>query len=224
LADTAESTTTDLVGWIRSILPDVPTVARPLGARERTSGVDLRLIRAAPRATARIAEPPTVLDLDYLVTIQMTDAAAEQHALVELLFAAGSRHDSEVVTDQSVAELCASLGIPVATGFVLRTPLVRIPVQRPVRHLRVPLVVHTAELGVIEGRVVGPQDIPVAGAIIAAAGLGNLARTDQDGRFRMAGMPTTTAGVRLTARARGAEAEGVGIVGEPVLLRLAVRD
>jgi hypothetical protein len=195
-----------------------------LGARERESGVDLRLIRAAPRATARTAEPPTILDLDYLVTIQMADAAAEQHALVELLFAATARHDSEVVSDQSVAELCASLGIPVATGFVLRTPLVRIPARHPTRRVRVPLVVHTAELGVIEGRVLGPQDTPIAGALITAAGLATMARTDHDGHFRMVGMPATTAGVQLTARARGAQAGGVGIVGQPVTLRLALED
>ncbi|HUO90322.1 MAG TPA: carboxypeptidase-like regulatory domain-containing protein [Rhizomicrobium sp.] len=224
MADTAESTTTDLVDWIRSILPDVPTVARPLGARERASGVDVRLMRAAPRAAARTAEPPSILDLDYLVTVQMPDAAAEQNALVELLFAAAARHDSEVVTDQSVAELCATLGIPVATGFVLRTPLVRIPARRPARRVRVPLVVHSADMGVIEGRVLGPNDVPIAGAVIVAAGLGNTARSGHDGRFRLVGMPATRAGVPLTARARGAEAEGVGVVGQPVIFRLALED
>jgi hypothetical protein len=212
------------VEWIRSVLPDVPTVARPLGARERESGIDLRLIRAAPRTTARAAEQPTTLDLDYLITIQMVDAAAEQHALVELLFAAAARHDSEVVSDQSGAELCASLGIPVATGFVLRTPLVRIPARHPAQRWRVPLVVHSAELGVIEGRVLGPQDAPIAGAVITAAGLSAMARSDHDGHFRMVGMPTIARGVQLTARARGTQAGGVGIVGQPVTLRLALDD
>jgi hypothetical protein len=224
LADTAESTTTDLVAWIRSILPDVPTVARPLGAPERDSGVDLRLIRAAPRATTRSAETPAILDLDYLVTIQMADAGAEQHALVELLFAAAARPDSEVVTDQSVAELCATLGIPVATGFVLRTPLVRIPTRRPHWRSRVPLVVHSAELGVIEGRVIGPRDTPVAGAVITAAGFNVMTRSDDDGHFRLVGMPITAAGVRLTARASDTETGAVGVVGRPVILRLAGED
>jgi hypothetical protein len=224
LADTADTVTTGLADWARSILPEVPALARPLGTHERTNGVDIRLIRVTPRPAARTSEPPVILDLDYLITVQMADAAAEQNALVELMFAAVERHESEVVTDQGIAELCTSLGIPVAAGFVLRTPLIRVPVRHAAKRVRVPLVVHTAELGVIEGRVVGPQDTPIAGAVISASGLNNTARSGHDGRFRLVGMPGTDAGVALTARARGAEADGVGVVGKPIVLRLALED
>ena len=130
MAETAESTTNDLVKWIRSVLPDVPAIARPLGARERTSGIDVRLIAASPRPTARSAEPPAILDLDYLVTVQMADAEAERQALVELLFAAMDWHECEVVSGKDIAQLCAQLGFPAATGFILRRPLVR---ERDVR-------------------------------------------------------------------------------------------
>jgi hypothetical protein len=87
-----------------------------------------------------------------------------------------------------------------------------------------PLVVHAAEMGVIEGHVVGPQDIPIAGAVISASGLSSSARSDHDGRFRLVGMPITETGVALTARARGAETYGVGVAGKPVILRLALED
>jgi hypothetical protein len=186
--------------------------------------VDIRLIRATPRPVARTSEPPVILDLDYLVTVQMEDAAAEQHALVELMFAALERHDSEIVTDPGITELCTSLGIPVAAGFVLRTPLVRVPARHAAKRVRAPLVVQSAEMGVIEGHVVGPQDIPIAGAVISAAGLSSTARSDHDGRFRLVGMPKTETGVALTARARGAETYGVGVAGKPVILRLALED
>src|SRR5262249_17303980 len=119
---------------------------------------------------------------------------------------------------------CATLGIPVATGFVLRTPLVRIPPRHAARRVRVPLVVHTAELGVIEGRVVGPEDTPIAGAVVTAAGLTNMARSDHQGHFRLVGLPASATGVQLTARARGAEAGATGVVGQPVILRLALED
>lgn len=224
MADTANSVTAGLADWVRSLLPGVPATARPLGARERTSGVDIRLLRATPRPAARIAAPPVILDLDYLITVQMADAAAEQNALVELMFAAVERHESEIVTDQGIAELCTSLGIPVAAGFVLRTPLVRASTRHAAKRVRTPLVVHTAAMGVIEGRVVGPQDIPIAGAVITASGLSNTARSDHDGHFRLVGMPSTTAGVALTARARGTETDGVGVVGKPIVFRLALED
>ena len=224
LADTADSVSAGLADWVRSLLPDVPTTARPLGARDRANGVDIRLLRVMPRPAARIAAPPVILDLDYLITVQMADAAKEQNALVELMFAAAERHESEIVTDQNVGELCTSLGIPVAAGFVLRTPLLRTPARHGAKRVRTPLVVHTAELGVIEGRVVGPRDIPIAGAVITASGLSNTARTDRDGHFRLVGMPGTADGVALTARARGAETDGVGVVGKPVVFRLALED
>ena len=224
LAETAENTTTDLVEWIRSVVPDVPTASRPLGARERTNGVDVRLLRVAPRPPARTTQPPSIVDLDYLITVQMANADAEQHALVELMFAAIERHECEILTDRSAAELCVSLGIPAAVGFVLRTPLVRLPARHAAKRVRAPLLVHTTAMGVIEGRVVGPEDIPIAGAVISAPGLPNTARTDHEGHFRMSGMPNTASGVKLVARARGAEADGVGIVGQTVVLRLTLEN
>lgn len=224
LADFADSVTTGLVDWVKSILPDLPAIARPLGAHEHTNGVDIRLIRATPRPVARTSEPPVILDLDHLITVQMADAAAEQRALVELMFAAIDRHESEIVTGEGIAELCASIGISVAAGFVLRTPLVRTPARRAAKRVR-KLVVHAVpDMGVIEGHVVGPQDIPISGAVISASGLSNTARSDNDGRFRLVGMPTTSGGVALTARARGAETAGVGVVGQPIVLRLALED
>jgi hypothetical protein len=223
LAETAESTTTDLVKWIRSVLPDVPAIARPLGARERASGIDVRLIAASPRPAARSAEPPAILDLDYLVTVQMTDAEAEQQALVELLFAAMDRHECEVITGKDIAQLCAQLGFPAAAGFILRKPLVRERDIRPAKRVH-KLVVHTAPMGVIEGRVLGPQDIPIAGAVISAPGLSSTARSDPSGRFRIAGIPGTADGVTLTARAHGAEVDGVALAGKPIILRLPLED
>jgi hypothetical protein len=220
LAETVDEITATLIAWIGSILPDVSTSAQPLGTRERKTGVDLRLMRVVPRAVPRTSERPAIVDLDYLITLQLSDASAEQHAVVELLFAAIGRKDFEIVADRDIAELCTGLGISIAPGFVLRTPLVRAPKPEHARRVRQPLVVHTAVLGVIEGRVVGPQDIPVANAVVSAVGLNHSVHTDRGGRFRMVGVPGGEASVALTARARGAEISGVATVGQTVVLRL----
>jgi hypothetical protein len=220
LAETIRDVTSDLVSWIESILPDASTTSRPLGEKERKAGIDVRLVRAAPRAVPRTAERPSIVDLDYLITAQMPDAASEQNAIVELLFAAMERKDFEIINEGRIADLCTALGLPIAAGFLLRTCVVRQPKPQRVQRVREPLIVHTAALGVVEGRVVGAEDIPVANALVSAVGLNRSVQTDRGGFFRMAGVPGGSTSVALTASARGFEVQGVATAGRPVVLRL----
>jgi hypothetical protein len=220
VAETANELTAELLAWMGSVLPDVPAVAQPLGLRERKPGIDLRLVRAAPRPTPRTSDPPALVDVDYLITVQLPDAAAEQRAIVELLFAVADRAQSEVVPDQNVAELCGMLGIPVGPGFILRAPLVRAPQAKMAPRVRGPVIVHSSELGMIAGTVVGPGDIPVAGAAVSARGLNRSVSTDRNGQFKFVSAPGGTSGVRLVARARGVEVEGTAVAGQTVTLRL----
>jgi hypothetical protein len=214
-----DDTTAGLVAWIGGVLPGTAVCVQSLGDKQRGAGVDLRLLRALPRPGPRAADPPLVADLDYLATVQLADAGAEQRAVVELLFAAMDRQDVEVLAGEDVLGICASLGIAPAAGFVLRTPLVRerAAKQRPL--VRRPMVVHTSDLGVISGQVLGPADTPVAGATVSALGLDRLVRTDRHGQFRIGAAPGAAA-VRLVARARGVEIEATAMAGEPVTLRL----
>ncbi len=48
--------------------------------------------------------------------------------------------------------------------------------------------VEQVALGVVEGVVSGPGDIPISGAVVTATGAAREARTDHNGRFRIAGV------------------------------------
>lgn len=211
-----------LVDWTRTVLPAAAVTARSLHDASRDDGVEFRLLGLTPRPAPRGPAAPAMLALDYLVTLRLADPLAEQAGLAELLFAAMDEADFEVIEGRNAAELCAELGLPVAPGFILRTLLVRTRPARKVALVREPLVVHAAELGVIEGTVLGPGDVPIAGAVVTARDLARSTRTDGAGRFRLIGPPNGGRTTRLHARARGVETEAEAASGQSVILRLPV--
>lgn len=217
---TAEDITHDLIAWAGAILPKTAIAAKPLNAHQRDNGVDIRLIALSPRPAQRTSHPPIVIDLDYLITVQMDDAFAEQHMLAELLLAAADRSDFEIVSARSAAETCTALGIPIAAGFTLRTSLTRARDAKIAPLVRFPLKVDTAELGIVEGTVIGPGAIPIAGAVVTIPGVGRQARTDAHGRFRIAGAPKNEKGIPINVKARGVELDTAAIPGQNVVLRL----
>lgn len=216
----ADDIARDLLAWVASVTPKIPAAAKPLGTRERAAGIDIRLIGLAPKPAPRAPNPPDAVDLDFLVTVQMADAFDEQNALAELLLSAVQRSDVEIVAGRSGAELCAALGIPVAAGFVLRTPLVRARDVKPAPLVKFPLQVEPVRLSVVQGIVTGPGDVPIAGAVVSVADGMREARTGHDGRFRIAGLPQQKAQIKLNVRARGVELDAAAVPGQDVVLKL----
>lgn len=121
----ADEITTQILDWAVSVLPETPGNAPALNSNLRKSGIDLRLVRVTPRPVPKGATAPFVIDLEYLLTLQMHDAAAEQHALSELMFAALANRGFEVEGGREVERICQMLGMAVAPGFILRVPLAR---------------------------------------------------------------------------------------------------
>jgi len=218
-AGTADQITHGLIDWIGVVLPGVSVSARSLAAREREDGVDVRLVGLSPRAPPRVPAPPFIVELEYLITLRMSDAFSEQRLLADLLLAAIDQPEYEIVT-RSAAELCVTLGIPAAAGFVLKTPLLRPRVAKRAPLVRFPLEVHTADLCLLQGKVVGPGDVPIAGAVISTND--RVSRTDANGNFQIPGVPDEGKAVALHVRARGLEAQMTAKIGEFNVLRLAL--
>lgn len=222
MARSADEVTTELATWAGSVLPGVSVNAPSLRSTMRHTGIDLRLVRTSPRQAPPAPSSPLTIDLDYLLTIQLPDAAAEQHAVAELMFAAMARTDVEVLGGDEVAKACATAGLPVAPGLILRAPLLRErqpkAAVRPRRPVPAPATV--ANLAVVAGRVVGPDNGPVEAAVVTAFELDRSVRTDGAGRFRFAEAGADGAVVRLVARAGEVEVEGVAVAGLPITLRL----
>lgn len=216
----ADAVTGEVVAWTRARLPGLSVEALGAADRAGTEGVEVRLLNVASRPEPASPERRVTLALDYLVTVRLADAEAEHRAVGELFFAALDRADVEVVADRSALEACGALGLPPALGIVLRVAMARERPTRRVQLVREPLVARVVPLGRVEGLVLGPGDVPIAGATVTLIGLDRSARTGADGRFELPGPLPETAPVRVAARARGVEIEMVAAAGDPVVLKL----
>lgn len=219
MPDSAHDVTQELLDWAREAAPDVPVAARG-SADPVADGIEIRLLNLTPKAAPRMVAPPAVLALDYLVAVRRKDALEEHRVAAELMFAALTRPELEIVAEGSTTAASARLGLPAATGFVVRTHLTRAPKVERAPLVRFPLVAELTGVGRVEGMVLGPADTPIGGATVTLVGLGRTTRTGPDGRFRIAGPLPDTVKVRVNARAGGVEAEVTTAAGEPAILIL----
>lgn len=219
MAATPESVTKELIAWISSVLPGADVRPLPLRAPPLNAGVDVRLVALTPHDRAPRGQPRQVIDLDYLITVRMQDAAVEQAAAADLLFAAADRHDLELPAEPTVGDICASLGLPRSLGFVLRTPMPRVRADERAPRVRHPLIVRDAALQAIEGVVVGPEGMPVAGAIVTEKGVGRSVRTDARGRFRIMGA-SHVRDIALNVQGKGTSIDAVADLGQDIVIRL----
>lgn len=190
--------------WLGSIAPGIPVSLAIGPTSDANRGIAIRLVEVAPRVVPLSpGHRSSAIALDYLVTVGIEDAQQAHAALAEIAFAALDSGSFELVAGRSVAELCAASGIALVPGLVLRTELRRdVPVRLAplVREAPKPSLEPLVQA---RGRVVGPGNFPIAGALVTIAGSSRCCTTGPDGRFRFAipaGQPAT-----VTARARSRE-------------------
>jgi len=223
--------------WIQSVLGAGTVVAAlPRGAANpdgpRGIAVELIDIGAAPppRNTKR---PPLVCSLRYLVTAWAETADKAHELLGTLLFAAldDERRTADMPVEADLApippETWLALGAMQRPAFVARLPL---SVERPepaVPRVKVP-VLEIVNAATIYGQVVGPGDIPLAGATVVLLSTGQSVSTDGQGRFRFSMVPVRPAKRKLEVRAKGDvqqfETAASDKGGEPMLLRFQIRE
>lgn len=195
---------TSLRDWIRGIAPQIKAFIAGSAAGAEPEGIAIRLVGMVPRVVPLSpGRRSAALALDYLITAHLADPIAEHAAISEIAFAALDSSDFVLLPDCPVADLCASFAIPAAPGLVLRTELrrdVRLP-QAPL--VREPPVPQVEPLVQAHGRVVGPGNVPIPGALVTIAGSSS-STTGPDGRFRFA-IPAGQSAT-VTARARSREA------------------
>ncbi len=198
----------ELADWVRSALgkEKVELAWGPPPAAAKSPTVSVTLIGIVPTPIPRTAErPPLKLTLRYLLSAQAPDPKDAQRLLAVLAFAAMDQTPWSVEPGSLSAELWQALAVPLQPSIVLDVPLLR---ERPAPHVgrvRVPLVLRTASLRTISGTVLGPGDLPIMGARVDLPSLGQAARTDHLGRFRLPGIPTDPTPTDLRVRAKGVE-------------------
>ena len=192
--------------WAATVVGEVPvSLAPPSREREGEAGVGLYLFDLAESPSPRTSGPqPLQFLLRYLVTASSPEPEEAHRLLGELLFAALETPEMEVEVGAVPVALWQAFGAAPRPAFTLRMPMLKERRKRPVRRVLEPLVVEASRLARLAGVVLGPGDLPLAGARVELPALNVSTRTDFQGRFQFAAVPEGATGV-LRVQARGRE-------------------
>lgn len=170
-------------------------------------GVNLYLLEIFPDPTARSVReaPPLKLLLRYLVTAWAGSPRKMHELLGTLMFAALQKPEYVVEPEPVAVEIWRSLGVPVRPSMVLRVPVLQPRPVKPAPKVRQPIVLKASPMRPLFGRVLGPGDVAIMGALVELPALNLATRTDPDGRFHFAAVPTQPPVTHLRVHAKGRE-------------------
>ena len=197
-----EQTDERVVAWARAIVPDVSVTIAPPPAAGAEAGVRIHLLSLHPVAAMRgLKRPPLELSLRYLITANADNDRDAHRWLGALAFAALDVPGWEVERTPPPVELWLAFGLAPRPAFIVAVPVRLERPEKDVPLVRRPPVVRTTPITPIEGVVVGPNNIPIAGASVEIPSLQLDARTSREGAFRFPTVPAASA-VSLVVRAR----------------------
>ena len=187
------------------------------------SGVSVYLLELVPAPPLRgELRTPVQLALRYLVST-WGEKADDQHRLLgDLALAAMTNPEFEVELRPLPAETWAAFPAVPRPSFYIKVPLRQERPEPVTKLVRQPLVVKATNLMAVLGRVVGPGDVPVAGARVEIAAADLSTETDHSGRFALAGVPSDPPKkvIRIRARRREMSVEVQPTPGaDPLLIR-----
>jgi hypothetical protein len=194
-----------LAEWMRDVLKGVTISLAPPNNTEKGSGVSLYLLEFAqsPALRGGPKRPPLQFSLRYLVTAWAEEAADAHRTLALLIFAAMDHPEYQVDLEAVPLALWTAFGITPRPAFILTAPvrLDRIEPELPI--VRVPPVVQGTPVVSFFGRVLGPEEIPLANIAVEFPPLQLSTRTDGKGYFHFAGIPGGSDTVQLRLKGKG---------------------
>jgi len=193
-----------LKAWVGEVSGELPVSFAVPDRSPREPGVSLYLLElcAAPPARS-VRRVPLQFSVCYLITVTAQTPELAHHTLSELVFSALETPDFEVDLGTIPLELWTALGVPPQPAFRLRLPVRRERAEPSVRRVSFPLVTHLTPNEALLGRVVGPGDVPIPGALVDLPALKLSTRTDARGCFRFPLVPPRESLGRLEVRAKG---------------------
>jgi hypothetical protein len=193
--------------WVGSVLPEKAEVSfGPPGSSKGSATsqvVGLYLFEIAPAVSDGIDRSRVRQILArYLVTAWAV-RPEDEHQLLGTLLAAAVNQGLKLDLTPLPGQTWAALGLAPRPAFVLDELLV---IERPVE--KVPLVrqapvVRSVGTTVLEGRVMGPLQMPLGRAEVSHLGIGRSATTDAHGWFRFPLTPGETPLHRLEVQSKG---------------------
>ncbi len=191
--------------WASAVAQDASVSLGAPGENGDRAQITLSLLQISDPAARRTEggkPPPLRVELRYLVTAAANTEERAHEVLGQLLFAALEHPRFEVELGGIGSDQWRALGVRLRPCFVLRVPL---EVERHVA--RAPMVrtveLRGAPMRAVAGVVVGPGEVPLAGARVGLPELDLWATTDARGGFAFACIPAQPAARQVEVRARG---------------------
>lgn len=152
--------------------------------------------------------PPLQVRLRYLAFAHAPDVESEHRLLGRLIFTlldpeSPERPEVDVVCQPPSPELWRALEMTPRPCIGLIVPLRKERSMPPSRRVTEPLRMLSTRLSELSGVVLGPGDLPIAGAEVELGGLDRHTNTDSSGRFVLHGLPTPTIERPLMIRTKG---------------------
>jgi hypothetical protein len=191
--------------WVASVVDGVAKVSPlpPLGEPPAEVEVRVYLCALAPAPPARERVPPYQFLARYLVTCWGKNPVDEHRVLGRLVGAALEDRPEETELVPFTHELWRSFGAAPRPSFFLQVP---VRVEREVKEappVLKPPVLRPVPTIAIMGRVLGQNNVPLAGAVVRHEDLNVTARTDRRGLFRFGMVPASDDDQTITVYAKG---------------------
>ncbi len=191
--------------WIHPALgADVEVVVGPpgdVGAPAPGAQIDLTLLDLVPVTPARASHRPTPLLLQARCLVTASGADADQW-IVALAFHALEAGQPELERDGLAPALWAALGAKARPALVARALLEQSREVPPVPLVR-QVVTEWSRRRQLDGRIVGPGDVPIAGARVEVERLGLTTVSDHRGEFHLT-VPAGSSAPTVSVTAKGA--------------------
>lgn len=208
MTDRIDQIDEQLKDWVTERVDVADVSFGPPGEESSVRGVNLFLLQLEDAPSPRTQErAPLQVFLRYLVTTWAETPQQAHRILGELVLEAMQMEEFELDLSVSVGALWQHLGIPPRPSFFLRVPCRRERPQPEPEMVRQPLVLETAPLRPVTGRVVGPGDVPISGATVELPALNTRTKTDRKGWFQFDAVPQQSSPERVVVRAKGMRSE-----------------
>lgn len=192
-----------LKAWVQEVVA-AEVLLGPPRQFEGNPGVSLYLLSLADPlpiwANRHVAHQ---VALRYLVTTWAADEEQAHALLGTLLFAALEKREYELTLEEVSASVWAAFGIAPRPACMLWVPCALAQREPEPKRVRGPLVMQGAPVRSLHGIVLGPGDMPIAGARVELPALELRGQTDPHGRFFFASVPGESQNIQLVVKARG---------------------
>lgn len=193
-----------LITWLKTIIGSAEvSLALPLDI-PTGEGISLYLLSFANHPALRTSKrPPLQILLRYLVTSWSTSPEIAHDLLGQVIFSALQEAEFVVDLDSLSAETWTALKLIPRPSFILSLPLRQERPEPKSQYVRVPLITRIGPTVSLAGRVLGPDDTPIVGALVELPSMQVSHYTDVNGEFLFTALPSEPRTMMLRVRAKG---------------------